>query len=599
MGSSRYFKLWVWDAGAVQWREISKLNGFRFSIGMNVVAEFSSTAYVTTTVVQDLMRADTIFRITTDVSTNGYCQYWHNGTATGEAATADSYEVMTGRLADPTYDEKTQRNNRPVIYHLQGFDFMESVARLTYDNDTTLSGSANAVMASIAATVGASKVVFDSANSSAGPTIDLKARKDNVMGMFMDIAKVGDGTFMAYIDVTHNSSFVPVVTYRQYNHSTYEVADPFSPRDNGRILDDKTEVRDFKLHKERDRVINRVIVRYAGFGTGIAMAETAAVTSVTFGESRERIARAPLIQSSATAVTFRDTILAMYAGTSEGLIRTEAVLKTAQLFSTSFDAVLGDQVGIERTGTEITQGKFLAAEYNQMNEEIRVTIGLPRSHFYDTFANLERMVQQAMTGMKTSVTNAAGLYDPSNPTYQVALSAAQVIASGGAGGWSGTGLPTDFGLCELLFMQLTLDVTTEAQPTVDSHTHSYDKATSVGSGNSGTLGSDPHTHTITTTPTNSGSSAPGIDVVGPYQVVITLNSGSIDIVNAVFDIWPRLKQGKIITKTYIFPFAVPRGGGYTPDNVVVSIENFGDKSITLGTNSKLTMWKKPLHNHEM
>lgn len=441
MGSDRFYKLFVRDGepGAA-WVEVTQFLGFGFKKVANGVPIFSCTVYASSTLAA-LLTGNRIFRITTRQSVDGKVAFWSFGRATtgtgtptdsaSEAgAAADSWEIMTGRLAEPRKDEKTSSARRQV-FDVTGYGFMASLDQMDYDGDRTLTGTAQQVIStganSLLTTIGAARVVAGSLD--AGPTISIKTRKDKLLRLLIDIARIGDaGTQYPYfIEVTHNASFVPVVSYLSSANALFEPANPFGPRDDGRILDDKTELQSFDVVKERDRLVNRVKVRYAGFGTGVAVAETSVVTDGAFPEVRERIARAPLIQNSTTATTFRNTILNTFKGTSEGLVRVEALLKRGELYTaTGFDAVLGDQVGIERAGVEVAQGKFLGFEYTQAMQSLTITLGLPRSPFFENYYNLERAVQQALAGMGTSQTQSGSL---KSQMYD-ALPATGIVAAG-------------------------------------------------------------------------------------------------------------------------------------------------------------------------
>lgn len=350
--------------------------------------------YTTDSTLQGYLTGNRIFRITNRVSDDGKCEFWSNGQATSESSPeSGSWEIMTGRLRSAVLDEKSRArgSTAPLVYYLEGFSFIASLIPLSYESDNIRGPeTAKTTLDHIVSTVGTAKVTFYSSSDN-GPTIKTHLRRMSMMHLIREIARIGDTTndFIYYLEVFHDSSFIPELRYFSPANAIYETGNPFGGgRDEGRLLAADMELRSFHVYKDRERVKNRVIIRYGGTHGGVAATDSAAATDSTFPEKREAIIRSPMVQDATTADQFAETIKEMYKGTSEGLKWAEATLKEAELFSGDFDAVLGDQVGIEDTasGTEIFQGKFLKFHYMQAGEQLTITLGLPRAEKEETEA---------------------------------------------------------------------------------------------------------------------------------------------------------------------------------------------------------------------
>ena len=383
---------------------------------------FQATVYLTSTAQQGYMTANRLFRITNKESTDGKVATWVFGrasTGTGlptdstseTGAAAGSQEIMTGRLGEPVGDQKAIKNGKSIIWALKGYGLHYSLKEMTYDDDKTLTGTFNNILTratdGILTLIGTARVIAGSIDT--GPTISLKVKKLDLLTILSEIARIGDATtkFPYFIEVTNNSSFLPVVSLFAPNNALYETANPFSPRDEGRVLMSEIELISFLTLEDRDRVINKVKVRYGGVGTGTSPADTAFATDATFPEVRDKVVQDPLIQNSATALLLRDTVLDLFKGTATGIKRGEAVLAKAELFVTAFDAVIGDQTGIEDNGVEIIQGKFLEFEYDQANEQMKVTLGLPRSYM-EMLLRHEQAIKRLYGGMTSALAKTVG-----------------------------------------------------------------------------------------------------------------------------------------------------------------------------------------------
>lgn len=423
MGSSKYYRLWVRDGEpGSNWVELTRFVGMKFKKTASQPPFFSATVYLTSAAQQGYMTANRLFRITNKESTDGKVATWAFGrasTGTGTAtdstsetsAAAGSQEIMTGRLGEPIGDQKALKNGKPIIWQLKGYGLHHSLKKMTYDDDKTLTGTFNNILTRVTdgvlSLIGTARVIAGSIET--GPTVSLKVKKLDLLTILAEIARIGDATtkFVYFVEVTNDANFLPVVSLFKPDNALYETANPFSPRDEGRILMSESELVSFATPEDRERVINKVKVRYAGVGTGTSPAETAYATDAAFPEVRDKVIQDPLAQNSATGVLLRDTILNMFKGTATGIKRGEAVLAKAELFVTAFDAVIGDQAGIEDHGVEIIQGKFLEFEYDQNAEQMKVVIGLPRTYM-DFFSQHEQAIKRLYGGMTSAIAKRLG-----------------------------------------------------------------------------------------------------------------------------------------------------------------------------------------------
>lgn len=396
----------------------------KFNKTANRPPYFEATIYTVTAQTQALMTGNRLFRITNAASTDGKVAKWSFGrdsTGTGTAtdstsessATAGSQEIMTGRLLEPIGDNKTLKGGIPVIWKVRGYGLMYSFQKFPYDGDATLTGTFNNILTrgtdGIITVVNQTSTRVVAGTIETGPTVSLKIKKLDLLTIIIEIARIGDGTtkYAYFVEVTNTSSFVPVLSLFKPDNAIYETGDPFGS-DEGRILDSETELSSFVTPEDRERVINNVKVRYAGVGTGTSPAETAYASDTTFPEDRESIVQDPIIQDSATAVLLRDTILNMFKGTATGIKRAEAIKARADIYTTEFDAVLGDQVGIRDHGTEIIQDKFLAFSYDQSNEHLQVTVGLPMQYENALIGDHDRAIKRLYSGMTTAIAKTVG-----------------------------------------------------------------------------------------------------------------------------------------------------------------------------------------------
>lgn len=360
MGSSKYYRLWLRDGEpGSNWVEITRFTGFHFKKLLNGVPGFEADINAKgNSSLQSLITGNRIFRITNDKSSDGTCKVWSYGsniTAENAGAATGSAEIMTGRLNEPKGDQKFLENNKPVVWHISGSGFFASLAEMKYSQDKVLTGTFNNIL-----TRASDGIITDLGSRLAagtidtGPTVSILARKNSVAALLLEIARIGDGTdkFPFIIEIDHDSSFVPRINLFKPTNAIFENSNPFNTtRDEGRIIDAYTETRSYQRIPERDRVRNIIRVRYGGVGSGISQTESSnsPFTDTTFQEPREAVVFAPLLQDDASANLLGDTMKNVFKGTIEGLVRAEAVLKTAALFETAFDGVLGDNVGLEST----------------------------------------------------------------------------------------------------------------------------------------------------------------------------------------------------------------------------------------------------------
>lgn len=419
MGSDIYYKIWLWNAGS--WSEVTRFTHLSFSDGLNFVPIMSATLYLTNSTQQGLMKAGTVFRITTAGSTNGFVNFTHDGVDVSATEAGSGWEIMTGFLGEPKGESKTAViNATPVIYSVVGEGMLGRVATMEYNDDRNLTGTAAQIVStganSYLTTVGTGTVLPGTIDT--GPSgLSVRAKHDNLLGLLLDVASLGDGTnlFTYYIDAVPNNAatgdFIPRVHYVAPNNAKYETTNPLGGVDNGRVLDRSTEVLGMMLVKERDRIKNAVDVRYAGAGTGTVQAATGYstdATSITNFKRMEKIVLAPWAQNSVTATFLRNTVLDMFKGTgSDGIVRADAIIKNGQLFTnSSFDAILGDTVSIRTDSADVTgviTGKFMAYSYDQMSRTLTVTVGIPRvPTIEEDVAFTKRRLRQLSTNLRSS-----------------------------------------------------------------------------------------------------------------------------------------------------------------------------------------------------
>lgn len=426
--TSKYYRLWVrnGEPGSA-WVRVPYLVDLHFVKYVNAIPSFSASVYTRDATLQALLTGNRIFRITNLASADGRCYRWCHGATTGELGGDDgSREIMTGRLNAPAGDQKSatgQTGNLPSLYNVSGSGFAASVDKMRTQGASVLNatGAATVNMAVGVTSIGGYNVSTGWLDT--GPaSISYTDQPDSLWKVLLDIARIGDGTshYAYFIEVTHDASFNPVVNYYSPTHAsggglgaggdfTLRTSSPF-PADTTRIINVKTSCRDAPLYKDRDRVINRLVVRYQGFGTGNQQTDTSQATDATFPEVRSVILYTPLYDVQA-ANLYRDTVINMFKGTSSGLLRVEAVVKNAQLFTGAFTALLGDQVGLQKDASDTTgimNDKFLGFEYDQSTEQLTVVVGIPKLPFFDDYAAVARTAQQAFAAMKQTVPGRMG-----------------------------------------------------------------------------------------------------------------------------------------------------------------------------------------------
>lgn len=439
MGSSRHMRLWLRNDAGV-WVEVRRFLGMRASDGLNFIPEMSVTIFAPEGTTAALLTGKRLFRLTKTNSTDGI-----NGT-----------RVMTGRLAEPDSDMKTNllTNDRPVVFNVQGYGLAMEVGKTFYDAARDLPsvsppGTAKEVInddpLGFIPTVNATAPgTLVAGTIDTGPTILVRVRKASIFQLLLDIASLGDTTndFSYIIDVDHLSetNFKPRINYRNPFSAFYETADPFAPRDEGRILDQK-ELRGFLRHDERDRIRNAIKVKFAGMATGRNSSEFPVsgfledATSITTFGRREQVVWAPWIQDSATAQSLAETLLATYKGDGvNGLRRFTAVLKFGGLFTTDFDAILGDVVGIEKGGVEVARGRFHQWEYEQTSESLTIHLGPQRVPFYEGYAQLKRQSNETFEAIERSTQKPTQPEsDGSGQSFTAPTGASVVVADGATG----------------------------------------------------------------------------------------------------------------------------------------------------------------------
>lgn len=416
MSSSNYYKIWLRDTSASTWREVTKFTDFTFEYKLNFVPRFSATFYLDDSNLQDLMVAGTPFRITGTDSDDGTVEELYFGDTTGTSgAVSGSREIINGKLLEPSADEKSdQRNSKPVIWDVSGRGYAKDLKDTVRDATSSRSNNAGTVISNYVTSDSSGDAVTGTLDS--GPSINVLHRKDKIFEASMDIAGIGDGTdkFTYFIHVDADGSFNPRVNYYSPTHSetdwSFETSDPTGGTDDGRVLAQDSDVREFSQTEEDARIVNAIKVRYQGMGSGTGKSETSFATNSTsisnFGR-RERIIYAPWVQDSSTATTLRDTVLNMFRGDDfngnfNGINRSDVVLKDAGMFRSDFDATLGDVIAVEKSSTTKAIGRFLGFQYNQMQESLTVMLGLPRSRFFEDYAQTARRNRQAYNTLEAT-----------------------------------------------------------------------------------------------------------------------------------------------------------------------------------------------------
>lgn len=141
MGSSTDYRLWFWNQasfGSGSWVEAKSFEGLVFSHVLSMVPTMS--ARVTTkdsTLRTVLAKSSSInrgkFRITNDLSTNGWCETYHNGVATSETSPASgSVEIMTGNFEAATDALSAPPDGNIAVYDIAGSGMLDLVFNYTY-----------------------------------------------------------------------------------------------------------------------------------------------------------------------------------------------------------------------------------------------------------------------------------------------------------------------------------------------------------------------------------------------------------------------------------------------------------------------------------
>ena len=434
MGSSRYYKFWLRISSS--WVEITRFTGLRFSDKVNYIPEMSATLYLTDSTQQDAIKAGTLYRVTKLDSTTG-----DNGTI-----------IQTGILQAPSAQEKTAvRNDRAVIYQVSGSGVLEKIMSTTYDAETTFtSQTVSSIVTSLVANVNSRTAnTIINGTYSTGSTITVRFRKAQMSGPLINLASISDATnmFVYYIFADVDGSYRPRLNVLAPDNATfvhpngqtgYKITDPISASDPLRIIEEKTEAIDIVKSDENKRILNSVRVRFQGHGTGTGAGQTENAlatdpTSITTFGRRESIAYAPWIQNSATADLYRNTLLDMFRGSApNGIVYATAVLKRGEMYSTDFNAVLGDVIAIRRTSGTVITGKFLAYGYDQNNETLTIHIGLPKVSFEEAQGEIGAGVDTSYSAIeKTTSSLSAQVFNNVEPTpFTIDISSLSVPVSG-------------------------------------------------------------------------------------------------------------------------------------------------------------------------
>lgn len=266
---------------------------------------------------------------------------------------------------------------------------------------------------------------------------------------------------------------------------------------------------------------------------------------------------------------------------------------------------VGDTVTIRESGKADVNLRVFEIHYVLEQRAFRVMLGRPRPMSEDPLVKLD--ILAGGQAHASQVTDAVPV--TIKGTGHTASLAAPVTVNPGTQGTliSAALAPalSAFGRAEHFLVNVDLMVQTAPDPTVDSHTHSYDKTTSISVNNSdsGNAGADPHTHVAfpNHTSTASGATAPGILVQGPY--IMTLDVGDNTGVWRQVAAWtiPALRPDAVETYPFggNYPFAIDdsSGSAYEVTHFRLKLRNMGEVPITFGLPTTATLNRVALHQH--
>lgn len=516
MAGSKYYKVWVWVQGtSTSWQEIRQHTDLVYEDGWGSVGSLALTAYDkgqfplpwnASLSVRDLLVPGAIVRLTKRLYANGAEVTNPDTVIPNDPLIRDFY------LLDPGADDKALFGGKASIYSLRCAGPGEAVkaATVAVTNSGVTIGSGGVAGYTASLTIyqnGTLRGTLDNClryylndpadgyNQRAGGTanqyivkgtvdtqgtlvnIAVKAKNEQLWDHLFDLAMVGDTStlfpFMVWVDFQVTGSgtarlFKPRVHLLRSNNATFAfpfghlgfaVTDPFAGPTESRILDEKSELSSFLVSKDKERVLNKARVRYAGAGTQAPQGETAFVTnaaSLTAYGMREVRTLDPWIQqdtdpgtgtsagTSATANARCGTLVNTYngidafTGAAVGIVAANCAAKTGELYNSAFNAVLGDVVGVrDRDGNVAARGKLLGFRYDQESEHVRYVIGLPPVRLQGTVDESRRRLKQRVNNLSvtqnaaTTVTSAGNVVSSSTQTFDCVPSSGPYGAGGG------------------------------------------------------------------------------------------------------------------------------------------------------------------------
>lgn len=390
-----YYKLWLLQSAPSTWVEVTQAYGFQFFDGLNTIARMKATIITGGPTLSSLITSGRHWRITKHDSTNGI-----------DGTPLTPFGHLTGQLEEPEGDERTRSiGGFPVVWKVSGYGMLGSFQRMEYDllkgwgaadDPATAAIPAGTIISDIRARLALNGHAIVNGTIDTGPSLDAIFRKESALAIALNVAIVGDATKrMYYIMADTDASLNLRLHYLSPANAVFRVTNPFTGPDNARILDQQTEIREgFRLLDESQRVLNAIKVQWAGFHTGKVRTSTSIATdatSVANNGRRERELNAPHLQSATSGGFLLDTTLDAYKGgdgflftklnlpTLKGIGSASMVLKRGELKQASFDAHLGEMVGVQSGGVNQLYGIFAAYAYDGETASLSITIGLPSS----------------------------------------------------------------------------------------------------------------------------------------------------------------------------------------------------------------------------
>ncbi len=418
MASDRYYKLWLRNSADSAWLEVEKFSDLKFSHVINGIPSMSATVYTRNATLQTLLKSTSgpiRWRITKLDSTTGA-----NGTL-----------ILDGKLKDCMGDmkSKTPGTDNPVVWSLTGVGMLAMVQEMTYRTSNKADPVAAAHfpdnLTDAAVPVGTTIVddIIDDLITNgdavekgvidAGSSVHAYIREDFFLNTLSDLATIGDATTKSLYYVfgtagttSHNSVKVHFLkpdhsaTYVGPSHTGFTVSNPFTGPDNARILNQRTQLENFEIRDDQERVINSLKVQVGGFGSGVERLTTAdgghnnAASIASTLKRREKTINAPFLTTVASGDILANTVLNMYQGVVGvstfplftpiakqvvGIGMAQGTLRKGELYDPNgFNAQLGDFIGVTNEGTNQCWGLFSGFGYEQSTSKLTVFIGTPR-----------------------------------------------------------------------------------------------------------------------------------------------------------------------------------------------------------------------------